>query len=34
MKMKNKIEKLIINIILICENDNYCESEKVYLPVK
>ena len=25
MKMKGKIEKLIINIILICDNDNYCE---------
>ena len=25
MKMKSKIEKSIINITLICENDNYCE---------
>ena len=27
MKMKGKIEKSIINIALICENDNYCESK-------
>ena len=27
MKIKVKIEKLIINIVLICENDNYCKSK-------
>ena len=25
MKMEGKIEKLTINIALMCENDNYCE---------
>ena len=28
MKIKNKIEKSTINIILICENDNYYELER------
>ena len=28
MKIRGKIEKLIINIILICENDNYCKPKK------
>ena len=25
MKMKGKIKKLTINIVLICDNDKYCE---------
>ena len=27
IKKKSKIEKLTINITLICENDNYCEQK-------
>ena len=28
MKIENKIEKSTINIVLICENDNYYELER------
>ena len=31
VNMKDKIEKLTINIALICENNNYCESNFFYL---
>ena len=30
MKMNGKIEKLTINIVLICENDNYCEPVEAF----
>ena len=29
MKINGKIEKSIINIVLICENDNHCELKNV-----